>query len=175
MLDADAPAVVGDRTAANNHVTAGVDAVVAQARFVEDRRRAVDRPALHEAGWIEHRLGDGPCVEVPVRLMAQLLAPVEHLAHIRARVFEREVAAVDAADLAVVLVGAERGVDVAQPVEQAVESRVVDVRVADVDDDGHPHHVLDAVHCYFQDLAARIADCSDCANASLEFVAPETA
>src|SRR5205814_2245092 len=53
--------------------------------------------------------------------------------------------------------------------------------VADVDDDRHPHHVLDvsssgrrssceSAHARF---ALRIAACSDCTNASLVSVAPE--
>src|SRR5438128_1943247 len=42
MLDADAPA------AAHADVAARVDGVAAQAALVEDRRRAVDRPALDE-------------------------------------------------------------------------------------------------------------------------------
>ena len=77
------------------------------------------------------------------------------------RINRRELAAVDAADLAVVVVRAEGLVDEPEPVEHAVEHLVVDDRVADVDDDRHSHHVLDPVHPYFQAFSIRIADCSD--------------
>ena len=62
-----------------------------------------------------------------------------------------------------------------------VQRRLVDVVVADVHHDRHPHHLLDAANAgqHIRDdahalFAFRIADCSDCANASLESVAPET-
>ena len=56
---------------------------------------------------------------------------------------ERELAAVEAADLAVVAVGAEGRVDVAQPGERRLD---VDARAAHVDADRHAHDVTDVRH-----------------------------
>jgi len=87
--------------------------------------------------------------------------------------FERELATVEAADLAVFLVGAEGRIHPAEPLEQFLEHRVrVGVAVAEIDDDRHAHDVLDPAqagqlgeHQAF--FALRIADWSDCRNASL--------
>src|SRR5205814_5315548 len=120
-------------------------------------------------------------VEVPVRLAAERLAAREDLPDVGMCVCARQLAPVQAADVAVVAIGAEALVDDAKPVEQRLEgSRVVDV--ADVDDDRHAHDVLDAGDAErrrsdghdYQALALRIADCSDCANPPLVSVAPET-
>jgi hypothetical protein len=50
--------------------------------------------------------------------------------------------------------------------------------IAEVDEDRHAHDVLDAAHARqrlaYQAFSFVIADCSDCANASLVYVAPET-
>src|SRR6266568_2124463 len=118
-------------------------------------------------------------VEVPVRLHAQLLAAIEHLAHLGTGVLELQLAAVEAADLAVVLVRAERLVDEAQPLEHALERLVVDVLVPDVDDDRHAHDVLDPAQSGddgggAHDFAFVIAAWSDWTNASLVSLAPET-
>ena len=59
-------------------------------------------------------------------------------------VLEREIPAVHPADLAVGLERAEPRVDEAQPVEDFVDRLVTDVFVANVNDDRHTHHVLDA-------------------------------
>src|SRR4029077_4277753 len=85
-------------------------------------------------------------------------------------------AAVEPANVAVLPIGAEPRVDLAQPGEQFVE-RAVAAAVADVDDDRHPHHMLDAPdarqgrrrHYSFES-----ADWSDWTNAWLVYVAPET-
>jgi hypothetical protein len=88
------------------------------------------------------------------------------------RLAQRKLPAVDATDLAVGPEGAERHVDPAQPREGAVEILRADVLVTDVDDDRHPHDLLDErVHARF---AFRIADCSEETKASLVSVAPET-
>ena len=54
-----------------------------------------------------------------------------------------ELAAVQPADLAVCLVGAEPLVDLAEPVEELVEHPGIAL-VAHVDEDRHPHDLLDA-------------------------------
>ena len=155
---------------ADEHVTAGVDGVVVQSGLVEDRGGTVDRPALDEARRVQRHSAD---VEVATRLPAELIATFEHFAHLRIRIRKGKLAAVEAADLTVLLVGAERGVDPTQPVEHPREDRFVGL-VANVDDDRHAHDVLDAPntgqsledggHARF---AFRIAACNDCANASL--------
>jgi signal transduction histidine kinase len=58
MLDSDPPARFRDRAAAELEVAAGVDRVVAQALFPEDRRGLRDRPALDEAGRVERCGGE---------------------------------------------------------------------------------------------------------------------
>ena len=134
MLDADAPA------AAHADVAARVDGVAAQAALVEDRCRAVDRPALDEPRRIEQ----AACarVEVAVGLPVQLLAAREHVADVGLRVVQRELVAREPADLASVLVRAEHLVDEAEPVEHALD-RLGRVAVAHLNHDGHPHRVLD--------------------------------
>ena len=81
-----------------------------------------------------------------------------------------ELAAANAADLALRLVRAEGRVDVTEPVEHIDDRRLV-AGVADGDDDRHAHQVLDAVHQTL--FAFSSADCSDCMNASLVSDAPE--
>src|SRR5207244_11057454 len=152
---------------------------VPHVRLAEDFRGPVDRPALDEPGRVER--SRRASVEVAACLLAQLLAAVEDPADVAVRVLERELVAHEPADLAVRLARTEARVDPAEPVEHLVERRLVGVVVADVDHDRHAHHVLDATnagqdvgehaHAFF---ALRIADWSDCANASLESVAPET-
>jgi hypothetical protein len=120
-------------------------------------------------------------VEEPARLLPQLLAASQDPAHLAARVRKNKFPAREATDLAVLLVRRERRVDPAEPGEDVVERGLVDVVVANVDDDRHPHDLLDATnagqnvgdgaHARF---AFRIADCSDSANAWLVSVAPET-
>ena len=181
VLNPDAPDRRRQSAAFEPDVAAGVDRVVPPAELVGDRGCPVDRPALDEAGRVDVVVAPSADVEEALRLAAQLLAAGEDLAHVRVRVCERKLAAVEPADLAVRDVGAERPVDEAEPVEQRVEgSRVVDV--ADVDDDRHAHDLLDAGDAErrrsdghdYQALALRIADCSDCANPPLVSVAPET-
>jgi hypothetical protein len=177
MLDADPPVELGHGPSAEANVTAGVDGEVPQIRPVEHVRGAIDRPALDEPGRVEH----ARCVriEVPARLVAQLLAALQDPADIRMRVVERQLATVETADLAVVPVRAERRVDPAEPVEHLVERADIRVVVTDVDQDRHAHDVLDSVdarnrgRCAHPRLAFRIADWSDCANDSLVYVAPE--
>ena len=87
------------------------------------------------------------------------------------RVLERELAAAETADLAVFLVGAEGRVDPFEPREEPPESRLVHAVVPHVDEDRHPHDVLDAAragksrrrdaHTFAS------ADWSDCSNAWL--------
>ena len=55
----------------------------------------------------------------------------------------RELTTVQAADLTVVLVGAEGRIDEAQPVEDGVDQASPSTVVANVDDDRHAHDVLD--------------------------------
>src|SRR5947209_2236843 len=96
------------------------------------------------------------------------------------RLVQLKLAPAQPADLAVVFVRAERRVDPAQPVEHRVDHSVLDVVVAQVEDDRHAHHLLDAAAttrgCGFDYhfFSARIAAWSDCAKASLVYVAPET-
>ena len=111
----------GQRAAAEADVAARVDRVVRGAGRVEDRGRAVDRPALDEPGRVELPRAPARDVEVAAGLVAQLLAAREHAADVGVRVLERELAAVDAADLAVGLERAERRVDDPQPVEDGVD------------------------------------------------------
>ncbi len=81
---------------------------------------------------------------------------------------ERELPAVQATDLALVLVRAEGRIDEAEPVEHALEDVSVDLVVANVDGDGHPHDLLDAPdagndHCRGAQtfLSSTSAACSD--------------
>ena len=94
------------------------------------------------------------------------------------RIRQLELAAIQTADLTVVLVRAEGRIDPAQPVEQLVEHGVVDELVTHVDDDRHAHDVLDPADAGqrrgHQTCCARVsADWSDWMNASLVFDAPE--
>ncbi len=82
----------------------------------------------------------------------------------------RELAAVDAADLALRLVGRERVVHEAQPVEDVVDGCLLHAGIADVDDDAHPHHMLDGRHTR-SPLSS--ATWSDFSNATLVSVASE--
>src|SRR5438034_1383653 len=70
---------------------------------------------------------------------------VEHVfsSRVRAGGRERELAAVQAADLALVLVRAEEGIRSAESVEQLLEHARIDLVVANVDGDRHAHDVLD--------------------------------
>src|SRR5439155_26629627 len=96
------------------------------------------------------------------------------LTHLRLSILASQPAAVDTADLAGLLERAEGRVHPTQPVEELVERRTGFVLVADVHDDGQTHDLLDPAysgeswgddcHAFF---AFRIADWSDCANASL--------
>ena len=87
-----------------------------------------------------------------------------------------ELAAVQARDVAGVLVGAEHGVDVPEPFEELVDRVLADV-VADVDHDRHAHHVLDAHRAGLRGhqtlFAFSSAAWSDWMNAWLVYVAPE--
>src|SRR3989442_26394 len=94
---------------------------------------------------------------------------------------ERQLASSDARDLTLVPVRAEHFVDRAQPVDGAVDLVSADLVVADVENDRHPHDVLDTPEAgqgggdsAHARLALRIADWSEPANASLVYVAPET-
>ncbi len=117
---------------------------VAKTCVDEDRRRTIDGPPFHEARRVDHVRGGSTHVEVAAGLEAQRLAPVEDLAYIRMRVGECELSAIQPADLAVVLVRAERRIGDAEPLEHALENIAVDILVTDVDDDRHAHDVLDA-------------------------------
>ena len=178
MLDPDPPAVVRCRAAVQANVAAGVDRVVAEPGAVQDRGGPVDRPALDETGRV-HQAG-GPRVEVAVRLDPEPLAPGQHLADVVTRLLDRQLAAGQPADLAVLLVGAERRVDPAQPVEHRLEDLAAGALVADVDDNRHAHDLLDAANARHSGRgghaarAFRIADWSDWTNAALASVAPET-
>src|SRR2546422_4241665 len=104
MLDADAPGELRHRATANAHVTTCADCVVVQAGVVENRRGAIDRPAFYEPGGIDGTPGRAH-VEVPVRLVAKLLATVQDLPYVRMGVLASQLATIDAADLTFVLVG----------------------------------------------------------------------
>jgi hypothetical protein len=166
MLDADAPVTPRHGTTAEPHVAAGIDGEVAQAGLVHDVGGTVDGPAFDEPRRIEPT--GGTHVEVAARLEPKLVAPLEHVADVGVCLFHRELAALDALDLAVLPVSAERLVDPAEPCEHIVDQGGVCV-VADVDDDRHPHDVFDvsgsgrgsgceSAHARF---ALRIAACSD--------------
>ena len=168
VTDADVPAVLRRRAAADDEVASGVDRKVLRAGVLEDRRGTVDGPALDEAGGIETAVGSG--VEVATRVFAELLAALQHVSHLRVRLLLRELATPDAADLALGLVRRERVVDEAQPVEDLVDGCLLHDGVADVDDDPHAHHVLDGGHTR---RPLRSAICSDFSNATLVSVASE--
>src|SRR5258707_627135 len=59
------------------------------------------------------------------------------------RVINRQLTAIDPADLAVCLIGAEDGIHQSQPIKGAVKRLWIDVGVPYVDQDRHPHDVLD--------------------------------
>jgi hypothetical protein len=170
MLDPHSPDRVRTGASDEPDVAPGVDGVVLEAHACEQAGGPVDGPALDEPRGIECARGIG--VEVAGRLSPQLLAPHEYLPHLRRRVRDGEVAAGDAADLAVGVVGGERLVDLTEPVEDRVEGALVHHVVAEVDEDRHAHDLLDPAyarrfdcdrhHAFF---ARRIAACSDWANA----------
>ena len=143
VLDAGAPRALGERSAAHADVAAGVDRVVPQAVPVEQLAAAVDRPALDETGRVDARQRLEARVEVTAGLLAQLVATGEDGPHVAMALGDRELAAVQAADLAARLVRREALVDLAEPGEQPLERPGVGV-VAHVDDDRHAHDLLDA-------------------------------
>src|SRR3954467_6852572 len=138
--DADPPPAIGAGAAAGDDVTAGVDAEALGTRGGEPLRRARDRPALDEARGVEATgRADG---EGAARRTVQAHAPRQHLVHLRPAVGQGQLAAVEAADLAVLAVGAEGRVGLAEPVERHLD---VDV-VPDVDPDRDAHDVADLRH-----------------------------
>jgi len=170
MLDPDPPDGIRACASDEPDVAAGVEGVVPEARPSERIGGPVDRPALHEPRRIERagRVG----IEVAAGLPSQLLAPREHLLHLRRGVRDRELPACKPADLAVLLVGRERLVDGSKPVEDRVEGALVDIVVTNIDDDRHAHDLLDPADAERLDrdshqafFACRIAPCSDWANA----------
>ena len=175
VLDPDPPGVGGEGAASEPDVAARVDRVVRQPGRLEDVRRPVDRPALHEPGRVEPAARLGAMVEVAARLGGE--APRSGRGSRGPAGARRSGASsprVEAADLAVRLEGAERLVDPAEPREDVVERLRRDAVVADVHDDRHSHHVLDATQsgrdggrCAHALFALTSASWSDCANASL--------
>src|SRR6266576_5453755 len=147
MLDADAPGELRDGATENAHVATCIDGVVAETGVVENRGGPIDRPALHEPGGID-RAVRSVYVEVAVGLMAQKLAALEDLTHLRLSILTSQPAAVDTADLAVLLERAEGRVHPAQPVEDLVERGAGFVLVADVHDDGQTHDLLDPAYSW---------------------------
>ena len=139
VADADAPAA-----AAQHHVAARVDQEAPRAGPLEQRGRALDRPALDQPARVQRAGERRARVERAARRRAQLVAAVEHRTHLRVRVGPAQLAPVQPADLAARVVGAERGVDEAQPREDRVQ-RLRSGAARDVDPDRHAHHVLDAL------------------------------
>ena len=158
VLDADRPAA-----AADDEVAARIHGVPPNTGRVEQRSRTVDRPSLDEAGRIEQLGRRRACVEVAVCRCARLLAEPEHRHDTLIGISDLELAAVDAADLAVGLVRAEDAVDPPEPPEDVVDDALVDGVVGNVDEDRHSHDVLDALHQTF--FAASSAAWSDWLNA----------
>jgi hypothetical protein len=134
MADADPP-----WAAARDDVAAGVDA---EALGRDEARRAGDRPALDVAGRVEAAGGPGGEGAAGEPLEPHALA--QHLVDLRAAVGEQELAAVEAADLAVLAVGAEDRVDLAQPGEGRLG--VDGLGIPNVDADRDPHDVTDVRH-----------------------------
>jgi hypothetical protein len=151
MLDPDPPAELWHGASRQTHVAARADGEVADPHIAKELSGPIDRPALDETGRIE-RPGC-PRVEVTTRLVAHLLAAVQHPANLRERLRHHELASGQPADLAVVLVRAEGRVDPPEPGEHVLEPCLVDV-VTDVHHDRHPHHVLDAT-----DAGQHLGDC----------------
>src|SRR3954447_18491312 len=138
--DADPPPAIRAGAAAGDDVTAGVDAEALGTRGGEPLRGARDRPALDEARGVEATgRADG---EGAARRTVQAHAPRQHLVHLRPAVGQGQLAAVETADLAVLAVGAEGRVGLAEPVERHLD---VDV-VPDVDPDRDAHDVADLRH-----------------------------
>ena len=120
-------------------VAAGVDAEGSRPRGGEPLRRAGDRPALDEAGRVE--AAGGAHGEEAARRALERQAAREHLVDLGAALGEGELAAVEPADVAVVAVGAEDRVDLAQPVEGRLD--VAPSGSREVDADRHSHDVAD--------------------------------
>ena len=158
VLDTDRPAA-----AADDEVAARIHRIPTHTGRVEQRSRAVDRPSLDEAGGIEHVGRRLAYIEVVVCRCARLLAEPEHRHDTLIGIADLELAAVDAADLALGLVRAEDAVDPPEPPEDVVDDALVDGVVGDVDEDRHSHEVLDALHQSF--FAASSAAWSDWLNA----------
>src|SRR4051794_35679757 len=129
VADADAPEAIRRRAAAGDDVPAGVDAEPRRARRHEPLGGAGDRPPLDVAGRVE--AAGGPGGEEAVGLALEREAAGEHLVDLWRALADRDLAAGEAADLAVVAVGAERRVDPAQPVEGDVDIHVVSVGEVD--------------------------------------------
>ncbi len=152
VLDADPPRQrVGP--GADGDVAARVDADVAAEAGREVLGGTLHRPALDQPGRVEaappgQRLpGQVERVERPAGQDAGRLAQRDHLGHQRVRVLDAQLAAVDPADLAVRPVGREQHVDGPQLVVRRLDPglRRGDAAppAAEVDADGHPHHLLD--------------------------------
>ena len=94
---------------ADADVAAGMDAEARRARLREDRRRALDRPALDEAGGIE--AAGSSHVEPAAGAPLQRRAALEHGADRGRRFAAPERAGIEAADLGLGHVRAERRVD----------------------------------------------------------------
>src|SRR5262249_1928475 len=138
MLDPGAPGGLGEGRAPHADVAACVDRVVGDPVCLAELAAAVYRPALHESRRVDLEQRGVTRVEVAPGLLAQLVAAGEDPPDVRMAVADVELAPVQPADLAALLVGAESLVDLAEPVEELVEHRSATV-VADVDDDRHPH------------------------------------
>ena len=108
MHDADTPLAIRSRSADALHVAAAVDAVVRRAGRFEPVADLLDRPALDVSGRVQS--SGRVVIESAGGLGAEPLAGREHLANHRRAVDEFDLAAVEAADPAVVAVGGERGV-----------------------------------------------------------------
>ncbi len=78
----------GERATAKDDVAASVDREVPCAGVLEDLRGTVDGPALDEAGRVEAAVRSG--VEVPARLLAELLAALQHVSDVRVSLFACE-------------------------------------------------------------------------------------
>src|SRR3954468_13934000 len=138
--DADPPPAIRAGAAEGDDVTAGVDAEALGTGGGEPLRGARDRPALDEARGVEATgRADG---EGAARRTVQAHAPRQDLVHLRPAVGQGQLAAVETADLAVLAVGAEGRVGLAEPVERHLD---VDV-VPDVDPDRDAHDVADLRH-----------------------------
>ena len=125
------------------HVAAAVDAVLGRSRRGQDGGGPLDGPPLHVAGGVEGAARRGG--EVPAAPRADGGARLEHLGEFGRAVRQRQRAAAEPADIAVVPVRREGGIHPVQPAHRPGQGSVAAGLAGPgghVERDDRAHHVL---------------------------------